>query len=147
MPVERFEETREAAAPIETCWNVLTDPSRGAEWLTFADEVQADGAPQLGQQLTAKGSLLGIPLHARSEVHRFEPLAAYGWTGQEPFPTSVVIELEAIDEATTRFTTRLEAEPGRFFPVGKRLALRTIRGQFARSADQLIELVEAEARD
>jgi uncharacterized protein YndB with AHSA1/START domain len=144
--VERFEERREAAAPIEVCWNVLTDPSRGADWLTFADEVQADGAPQLGQQLTARGSLLGIPLHARSEVHRFEPLVTYGWTGDEPFPTSVVIELEAVDGTTTRFTTRLEADPGRFFPVGKRLALRTIRGQLSRSADQLIELVEAEVR-
>jgi uncharacterized protein YndB with AHSA1/START domain len=143
--VERFEETREAAAPVETCWNVLTDPARGAEWLTFANEVRADGAPRLGQQLTATGSLLGVPLHARSEVHRFEPLQVYGWSGEEPFPTSVVIELEAIDDHRTRLTTCLEADPGRFFPVGKRLAMRTIRGQFARSAEQLIELMEAEA--
>jgi uncharacterized protein YndB with AHSA1/START domain len=145
--LERFEDTHEAAAPVETCWNVLTDPARGAEWLTFADEVRGDGEPRLGQQLTATGSLLGVPLHARSEVHRFEPLRTYGWTGEQPFPTSVVISLEAIDEGTTRLTTRLEADPGRFFPVGKRLAMRTIRGQFARSAEQLLELMEAEAQE
>jgi uncharacterized protein YndB with AHSA1/START domain len=143
--VERFEQTREAAAPVETCWDVLTDPERGSEWLAFADEVQAEGEPGVGQVLIARGSLLGASVHARSEVHRYDPHESFGWTGEQPFPTRIEIELTPVDDATTELVSSFEADPGRFFPVGKRLAMRKIRGQFTRSADRLVELIEAEA--
>jgi uncharacterized protein YndB with AHSA1/START domain len=143
--LERIEQTREAAAPVETCWDVLTDPARGAEWLAFADEVRTEGEPGVGQVLIAKGSLLGASVHARSEVHRYDPLESFGWTGEQPFPTRVEVELTAVDDGTTELATSFEADPGRFFPVGKRMAMRKIRGQFSRSADRLVELIEAEA--
>jgi uncharacterized protein YndB with AHSA1/START domain len=143
--VEQVTSTREAAAPPAVCWAILTDPDRGAEWLTFADEVRAEGERGVGQRLIAKGSLLGVPIHARSEVHRFEEPWAFGWRGDEPFPTSVVIELEELEGGRTKLTTTLEADPGRFFPVGRKMAMRAIRKQFSRSADNLVELAEAEA--
>jgi uncharacterized protein YndB with AHSA1/START domain len=143
--VERFEQTREAAAPLETCWNVMTDPARGADWLAFADEVRTEGERGVGQTLIARGKLMGMPVDARSEVHRFEPQQAYGWTGSDPFHTSVEIELTPGENGTTHLSTTMEADPGSFFPVGKRMALRTIQKQFDRSAERLVELIEAEA--
>jgi uncharacterized protein YndB with AHSA1/START domain len=143
--VERIELTRAAVAPVETCWDVLTDPDRGAEWLAFADAVRAEGEPGVGQVLIAEGSLLGATVHARSEVHRYDPLECFGWTGEEPFPTRVEVELTAVDVGNTELATSFEADPGRFFPVGRRMAMRKLRGQFSRSADRLVELIEAEA--
>jgi uncharacterized protein YndB with AHSA1/START domain len=143
--VEQASTSREANAPREVCWAILTDPDRGADWLTFADEVRAEGDPGIGQVLVAKGALIGVPIHARSEVHRYDEPSAFGWRGEEPFPTSVVVELEDLEDGRTKLTTTLEADPGRFFPVGKKMAMRTIRKQFSRSADQLVELAEAEA--
>jgi carbon monoxide dehydrogenase subunit G len=143
--VEELEESREVDAPIEACWNVLTDPALGAHWLAFADEVQAEGEPGIGQKLLAKGSLLGAPINASSEVDKFDEPRVFGWSGAKPFPTDFRFELTEIDASTTRIDSTVALDPGRFFPVGKRMAMRAVRGQVRKSADALASLIEEQA--
>jgi carbon monoxide dehydrogenase subunit G len=143
--VEELEESREVDAPIETCWNVLTDPALGAHWLAFADEVQAEGEPGIGQKLIARGSLLGAPINATSEVDKFEAPRVFGWSGAKPFRTDFRFELTEVDASTTRIDSTVALDPGKYFPVGKRMAMRAVKGQVRKSADALASLIEEQA--
>jgi carbon monoxide dehydrogenase subunit G len=140
--MERFEEQRTAQAPIACCWEVLTDPTRAPEWVPFVSDASVQGPPGVGRQLTVTGSLLGISMDTSQTVDTWEAPHRYGWCADEPFPTRLRVRLAEIDETTTDIRAAIEAEPGRFVSVGARLANRTIRRQFARSADRLVALAE-----
>jgi uncharacterized protein YndB with AHSA1/START domain len=140
--MERFEEERTARAPITCCWEVLTDPDRAPEWVPFVSDASAAGPPGLGRELTVTGSLLGISMDTSQTVDTWEAPHRYGWCTDEPFPTRLRVRLAEIDPSTTAITAAIEAEPGRFVAIGSRLANRTIRKQFARSADRLVALAE-----
>jgi uncharacterized protein YndB with AHSA1/START domain len=140
--VERFEERRTARAPIACCWEVLTDPDRAPEWVPFVSAASAEGPPGVGRQLTVTGSLLGVSMDTAQTVDTWQEPHRYGWCADEPFPTRLRVRLDELDPTTTDITAAIEAEPGRFVSIGSRLANRTIRKQFGRSADRLVALAE-----
>jgi uncharacterized protein YndB with AHSA1/START domain len=140
--VDRFEEQRTARAPIETCWDVLTDPAEAPAWVPFVSSASAEGEPGPGRQLFVRASLLGVSAEAEQVVDVWEPPNAYGWTGERPFPTRLRVQLDATARATTESRASVETDPFRFVPLGRSLVERTVRRQFARSADALVDLVE-----
>jgi hypothetical protein len=120
----------------------LTDPERAPEWVPFVSAANAEGPPGVGRQLTVTGSLLGISMDTSQTVDTWQEPHRYGWCADEPFPTRLRVRLDEVDATTTDITAAIEAEPGRFVSVGSRLANRTIRKQFGRSADRLVTLAE-----
>lgn len=143
--MERYEEQRTASAPIDTCWQVLTDPDEAATWVPFVSSASADGQPGSGRHLYVRASLLGVSAEAEQVVDLWEPPHAYGWTGSRPFPTRLRVDLEATGEATTHIHAAVETDPFGFVPFARGLVHRTVRRQFARSADALVELAEQRA--
>ena len=144
--MERFEQRRVARAPIECCWQVLVDPRRAPEWAPFVSDADAEGPPGVGRRLTVTGSLLGVSMDTSQTVDIWEEPHRYGWCTQRPFPTRLRVGLTALDEHRTEIVAAIEADVGAFAAIGARLANRTIRKQFARSADRLVALTEDLAR-
>jgi hypothetical protein len=143
--VERFEEQRTAGAPIDTCWQVLTDPAEAPAWASFVSSAWAEGEPGEGRHLHVRASLLGVRAHAEQVVDLWEPPHAYGWSGSRPFPTRLRVELDAAGAATTRIRATVETDPFGFVPFARNIVHRAVRRQFARSADGLVELAERRA--
>lgn len=143
--VERYEEQRTASAPIETCWQVLTDPTEAATWVPFVSSASADGEPGEGRHLYVRGSLLGVSAEAEQVVDVWEPPNVYGWSGSHPFPAQLRVELEAMGTSTTRIHAAVETDPFGFLPFARGLVHRTVRRQFAKSADALVDLAERRA--
>jgi carbon monoxide dehydrogenase subunit G len=140
--LERFEERRIARAPIECCWQVLIDPDCAPEWVPFVSDADVKGPPGVGRELTVTGSLLGVSMDTSQTVDIWEEPHHYGWCTDRPFPTRLRVRLTPVDEHATEITAAIEADPGVLVAIGTRLANRTIRKQFARSADRLVTLVE-----
>lgn len=144
--MERFEERRIAHAPIGCCWEVLIDPDRAPQWVPFVSAANVQGPPGVGRRLTVTGSLLGVSMDTFQTVDVWEEPNRYGWCTDRPFPTRLRVWLEPADDAETRITAAIEADPGRLVAIGARVANRTVRRQFARSADRLVTLTEDLAR-
>lgn len=143
--VERFEEQRTADAPIDTCWQVLIDPSEAPRWVPFISSASAEGEPGEGRRLRVRASLLGVSAEAEQVVDVWEPPTNYGWTGSKPFPTRLRVELAQAGDAATRIRAAVETDPFGFVPIARTIVRRTVRREFAKSADALVELVEHRA--
>ncbi len=143
--MERYEEERTADAPLDLCWQVLTDPDEAPAWVPFVSSASAEGEPGEGRHLYVRASLLGISAEAEQVVDVWEPPNIYGWTGSRPFPTQLRVELDASGPATTRILAAVETDPFGFVPLARGLVHRTVRRQFARSADALVDLLEQRA--
>lgn len=139
----RFEELRTAHAPRELCWELLTDVERTPEWLTIASQVEAAGTLHRGQLLHASGSALGVSVDLQLTVAHLEPPTRYGWQLTDPVPVDITFDLADHDEGATRVRAAVEADLGRRLSVRVRVAVRVLRGELARSLDQLVELSEA----
>jgi carbon monoxide dehydrogenase subunit G len=144
--VERFEQRRLTHAPIECCWEVLVDPDRAPEWVPFVSDADVAGPPGVGRKLIVTGSLLGVSMDTSQTVDVWEEPRRYGWCTDRPFPTRLRVSLDVVDDDTTEITAAIEADVGPLAAIGARLAHRTIRRQFARSADRLVALTEDLAR-
>lgn len=140
----RFEESRRAHTPREVCWQVLTDIARTPEWLTIASDVDAAGELRAGQTLHARGGALGVGVDLRLTVSHLEPPNRYGWRVTDPVPVDITFDLDAPDDQVTSVRATVEADLGRRPPVRVRVAVRVLRGELARSLDQLVALSEAE---
>lgn len=141
--MQRFEEQRTAQAPVETCWQVLTDPDRTASWVPFVSSASAHDEPGEGRRLTVRASLLGVSAQAEPVVDVWQPPADYGWVVDHPFPIRLRVGLEELDTTTTRIRARVETDPFGFVPLARGVVRRTVQRQFARSADALVAEVEA----
>jgi hypothetical protein len=142
-PVERFTEVRTVVAPVERCFDVLTDADRAHEWLTIARTVWAEGGQGLGRRLHAEGSYLGVSLHVTQTVDVWDPPTRYGWSGDDPIPLRFRFDLDELGPARTRLEAVAVAEIDGLFSMGARLAARSLRRQFARSGDRLKQLMES----
>lgn len=138
----RFEEIRTAHAPRGVCWDVLTDVPRTPEWLTIASRVEPTGALAPGRTLHAAGGALGVSVDLQLTVAHLDPPARYGWRLTEPVPVDITFDLDDLDGTATRVRATVEADLGRRVPVRVRVAVRVLRGELARSLDQLVTLSE-----
>ncbi|WP_052665058.1 SRPBCC family protein [Nitriliruptor alkaliphilus] len=139
----RFEEVRTAHAPRELCWELLTDVERTPEWLTIASRVEAAGELQRGQLVHASGSALGVSVDLRLTIAHLDPPTRYGWQLTDPVPVDITFDLADHEERATRLRATVEADLGHRPAVRVRVAVRVLRGELARSLDQLVELSEA----
>lgn len=139
--MERFEERRRAEAPIERCWDILVSAEHAPAWVPFVSTAADDGTDGIGRRQTITGSLLGISLDVEQVVDVWEPPEHFGWSADRPFATRLRVDLRPIDATTTDVQATIEVDLERF-PVGKRIAARTVRRQFSKSADALVALVE-----
>jgi uncharacterized protein YndB with AHSA1/START domain len=140
--VQRSEEYRVVAACPAACWTVLTDPSRIPRWLTIATAVDTTGARGEGQRVAIRGSHLRIVTTITFEVDRFEEASRYGLVANEPLPVRFRFALAPEDDARTMLHARVEADTDGLPRVATRLAVRSLRQQFARSVDKLAQLAE-----
>jgi carbon monoxide dehydrogenase subunit G len=142
--VPRFEEIRTAHVPRDACWDLLTDVERTPEWLTIASRVRAAGPLEPGQTLEAHGGALGVKVELALAVVHLDPPARYGWRVTDPVSVDITFDLEEHDQVreATRLRATVDADLGRRLSVRVRLAVRVLRGEMARSLDQLVALSE-----
>ncbi len=130
--MERFEETVAVPAEPDVLWATLTDPQRVPRWLTVARDVAVDGDPGAGQRLTVTGSHLGMTRTIHAHVDVWEPVAAYGWAVTDPLTLRFRYQLTPQDEVT-RLAARVDADLSGLPRMATRLAVRSLRREFARS--------------
>jgi uncharacterized protein YndB with AHSA1/START domain len=140
--VQRSEESRSVAARPDACWAVLTNPSRIPRWLTVATAVDTTGARGEGQRVAIRGSHLRVVTTITFEVDRFEEASRYGLATDEPLPVRFRFGLAPEGDERTLLHARLEADTDGLPRVATRLAVRSLRQQFARSVDKLAQLAE-----
>jgi hypothetical protein len=85
--VERFEEQRTAGAPIDTCWQVLTDPAEAPAWASFVSSAWAEGEPGEGRHLHVRASLLDATGAATTRIRATVETDPFGFV---PFARSIV---------------------------------------------------------
>jgi uncharacterized protein YndB with AHSA1/START domain len=141
--VPRFEESRTAHAPRELCWQVLTDVARTPEWLTIATDVDAAGELHKGQTLHATGGALGARVDLPLTVAHLERPSRYGWRLTDPVPVDITFDLDELGDQLTSVRATVEADLARRPSMRARVAVRVLRGELARSLDQLVDRCEA----
>lgn len=137
--MQRFEEHREVGAQPDAVWAVLTDPGRLSDWLTIARSVDAEGDPGEGQTLHVTGGHLGVSRTVTARVDVWEPTARYGWASDDPLALRFRYHLTAGSDAT-RLHAAVAADLAGLPRVATRLAVRSLRREFARSLDRLAQL-------
>jgi uncharacterized protein YndB with AHSA1/START domain len=142
--MERFEEQRRTDAPIGQVWDILVSAEHAPEWVPFVSTATTRGEPGIGRVQVVTGSLLGIRMDIEQTVDTWEPPNHFGWTAPDPLPVRLRVKLSEVDAATTDITAVIEADLDRF-PVGRRIAARTVKRQFRRSADALVDLLDRTA--
>jgi carbon monoxide dehydrogenase subunit G len=142
--VQRFDHSQDVGAPPAACWAVLTDADRLPEWFTIASSVDVSGPAGLGQELAVEGSHLGMTVTVPLTVDVWDEPAAYGWSADQPLPLTFRFTLT--DTASgCRVHGTVDADVAGLPRVAVRVAIRSLRQQFARSLRELAALSEAEA--
>lgn len=144
-PVPSFETTRTVPATPETCWAVLTDAARVPEWFTIATSVEVDGRDgEVGQRLRVHGAHLGMSVTIPLTVDVAAAPTAYGWTTDDPLPLTIAFDVAETGDGCV-LTGVVDADTSALPRMAVRVAIPSLRQQFARSLDGLARLAEAEA--
>ena len=97
-----------------------------------------------GGRFTATQKALGRTFEASFEVIDYEPNRRYAHRGtqEHPVPVTMVFAYEPLSSEGTRFTPRIEAEPGGFFGLVGPVLERVIRRQMRTNLETLKALLE-----
>lgn len=137
--VDRFTEVVHTHADRATTFAVLSDPRRVPDWLTIARAVDAVGEIGQGQRLEVTGGHLGVTRTIAAEVTAHEPPSRYAWGVDRPLTMAFTYELVAARDGT-EVTATVAADLGGLPRVATRLAVRSLRREFARSLRELADL-------
>jgi len=145
--VIRVEESIEINRPVEEVFSYTSNPENFPEWAATVREVRQDapGGPlREGERFTATQQALGRRFEAPFEVIDYEPNRRYAHrgTGEHPVPVTMVFAYEPLSSDGTRFTPRIEAEPGGFFRLVEPVLERAIRRQMRTNLETLKDLLE-----
>jgi carbon monoxide dehydrogenase subunit G len=141
-----FDYTRTVAATPQECFDVTSDPDRGAEWVSMASRVDAEGPPGVGRTLKSKAGIIGVNFTVESHVHIYDEPGAYGWRGDKPFHAAFEFAFHELQPGETRIDAKVDFDPGRFFKFGTgKLAASTFKHQFEGDLDRLVELIRGHA--
>ena len=138
----QFEHSQDVAASPATCWAVLTDVGRLPDWFTIASSVDVSGPAGHGQELAVRGSHLGMTVTVPLTVDTWDEPSVYGWSAEEPIPLTFRFALAETD-AGCRVDGAVDADVAGLPRVAVRVAVRSLRQQFARSLRELAALSEA----
>jgi uncharacterized membrane protein len=146
--VIRVEESVEINRPVEEVFSYSSNPENFPQWAATVKEVRQDvperGPLREGGRFTATQKALGRRFEASFEVIDYEPNRRYAHRGTEehPVPVTMVFAYEPLSSEGTRFTPRIEAEPGGFFGLVGPVLERVIRRQMRTNLETLKALLE-----
>ena len=146
--VIRVEENVEIKRPVEEVFSYTSNPENFPQWAATVREVRRDlpkrGPLREGGRFTAKQKALGRSFEAPFEIINYEPNRRYAQRGTEEHPVEVtmVFAYEPLSSGGTRFTPRIEAEPGGFFGLVGPVLERVIRRQMRTNLETLKALLE-----
>ncbi len=144
----RVEESVEINRPVEEVFSYTSNPENFPQWAATVKEVRQDaperGPLREGGRFTATQKALGRRFEAPFEVSDYEPNRRYAHRGTEEHPVAVtmVFAYEPLSSDRTRFTPRIEAEPGGFFGLLGPVLERVIRRQMRTNLETLKALLE-----
>jgi len=147
----RVEDSVEINRSVEEVFSYTTNPDNFPHWAATVIEVLHEDAPGGEGQLDRKGErftlvqqALGRRFEAPFEVINYEPNRRYVHRGTEghPVPVTMVFVYERLSSDGTRFTPRIEAEPGSFFVLVGPVLKRAIRRQLKTNLETLQHLLE-----
>jgi len=147
--VIRVEESVEINRSVEEVFSYTSNPENFPKWAATVVEVRQEEAPgrgslREGERFTLVQQALGRRFEAPFEVIAYEPNRRYAHRGTEehPLPVTMIFTYEPLSSDGTRFTPRIEAEPGGFFGLVEPVLERAIRRQLRTNLETLKELLE-----
>jgi uncharacterized protein YndB with AHSA1/START domain len=144
----RVEESVEISRPVEEVFSYTSNPENFPQWAATVKEVRrhapGPGPLREGGRFTATQQALGRRFEAPFEVIDYEPNRRYAHRGTEehPVPVTMVFAYEPLSSDGTRFTPRIEAEPGGFFGLVGPVLEGVIRRQMRTNLETLKDLLE-----
>jgi uncharacterized membrane protein len=145
----RVEESIEINRPVEEVFSYTSNPENFPQWAATVREVRQDtpgGGPlnREGERFTAMQQALGRRFEAPFEVIDYETNRRYAHRSREghPVPVTMYFTYEPVSSEGTRFTPRIEAEPGGFFELVGPVIEGVIRRQMRTNLETLKELLE-----
>jgi uncharacterized protein YndB with AHSA1/START domain len=149
--VIRVEESVDIDRPLEEVFSYTSNPENFPEWAATVIGVRHEDAPgedyplgREGERFTLMQKALGRSFEAPFEVIDYEPNRRYAHRGtqEHPVPVTMVFAYEPLSSDGTRFTPRIEAEPGGFFGLIGPVLERAIRRQMRTNLETLKDLLE-----
>jgi uncharacterized membrane protein len=145
----RVEESVEINRAVEEVFSYTSNPENFPQWAATVREVRQDtpgGGPlnREGERFTAMQQALGRRFEAPFEVIDYETNRRYAHRSREghPVPVTMYFTYEPVSSKGTRFTPRIEAEPGGFFELVGPVIEGVIRRQMRTNLETLKELLE-----
>jgi len=148
--VIRVQESVGINRPVAEVFSYTSNPEDFPQWAATVREVRQDapgeGGPlnREGEKFTAMQQALGRRFEAPFEVIDYEPNLRYAHRSREGHPVPVTMDFtyEPVSSEGTRFTPRIEAEPGGFFGLVGPVLERVIRRQMRSNLERLKDLLE-----
>ena len=141
--MHRFEESFSIRGRSpEEVFDFISDPDHGADWVSAAREVWAEGEPGEGREIHAKAGLMGVSFEAVSVVTAHERPAHYAFAGDKPFHMGFDFRLSGTDDGTQVDAT-FDTDPGKFFKIGGRMVAKTLEKQFKNDLKSIKRHLEA----
>jgi uncharacterized protein YndB with AHSA1/START domain len=137
--------------PVEEVFSYTSNPENFPEWAATVIEVHQEDAPgeedplnREGKRFTLMQQALGRRFEAPFEVIDYEPNRRYVHRSTEGHPVAVTMDFtyEPLSSEETRFSPRIEAEPGGFFRLVGPVLERAIRRQMRTNLVTLKDLLE-----
>ena len=149
--VIRAEERVLINRPVEEVFSYTSNPQNFPEWAATVIEVRRDAPGEEvpltreGERFTLMQQALGRRFEAPFEVIDYKPNRRYAHRSTEGHPVPVTMDFtyEPVSSEATRFTPRIEAEPGTFFGLVESVLERAIRRQVRTNLETLKNLLEA----
>jgi uncharacterized membrane protein len=144
----RVEESVVIGRPVEEVFSYTSNPENLPEWAATVRAVRRDapgrGPLREGERFTATQMALGRRFEAPFEVIDYEPNLRYAHQSREGHSVPVTMDFtyEPVSSEGTRFTPRIEAEPGGFFGLVGPVLERVIRRQMRTNLVTLKDLLE-----
>ena len=144
------EESIKINRPLEEVFSYASNPENFPEWVATVIEIRQDrprgGGPlREGGRFKAMQQALGRRFEAPFQVIDYEPNRRCAHRSTEGHPMAVTMNFtyEPMSSEGTRFTSRIEAEPGGFFGVVGAVLERALRHQMRTNLETLKDLLEA----
>jgi carbon monoxide dehydrogenase subunit G len=147
--VFEIEETALIAQPIERVWTFVMDETNDSLWQTTLTDVHrlTDGPMGVGSQVSESRRFLGRTIETVWEMTECEaPHRSSITSVKAPFAWQGTYTLEETGEGT-RFSMRLQGNPGGFFRIAEPLLERFVRREMAANLGNLNDVLEGGLRN
>ena len=140
-----IEETVTIEQPIERVWAFVMDEANDPLWQTTLTDVHrlTEGPMAVGTRVSESRRFLGRTIETVWEITECEPPHRSSIASvKAPFAWQGTYTLEKTEEGT-RFSMRLQGNPGGFFRIAEPLLERFVRREMAGNLGNLNDVLEA----